>query len=86
MAVSNDVMTSQEAGQVIRRFKAKGDGPYPIEEPTETSFMIDLDLALTDQGGAHIDNLARQFDDMVMFDEFITHDHVDDEDVAMPQL
>lgn len=68
MAMSTDVISTQEACEGMDQLKSKGTAK--ITEPTEACFMIDLELALTDQQGAHIDSLAQRFDDMVMFDEF----------------
>jgi hypothetical protein len=78
MAISSKLLTSQEGIEAIRQLKAKGNEHEELAEPTVACFMVDLDLALTDQKGAHIDILAERFDEMVLFDEF-THDHVDEE-------
>lgn len=78
MAASNNLITTQEAYDIICQLRAKSHGPALIEEPTAACFMIDLDLALTDQDGAHIDRLAQIFDDMVMFESF-THERVDED-------
>jgi hypothetical protein len=86
MAVSNDLMTSQEAFAYLSQLLAKKEYQSPVAGPTESCFMVDLDLALTDQAAAHIDSLAQRFDDMVMFDNF-THGRADEDggvSVALP--
>jgi hypothetical protein len=87
MAVTHGVISSQEAydalGQLLAR---KGGQQSAVAEPTKCCFMIDLDLALTDMGAAHIDSLAQRFDDMVMFENF-THGRADEDggvSVALP--
>jgi hypothetical protein len=78
MAISSKLLTSQEGIEAIRRLRAKGNEHDQLPEPTVACFMVDLDLALTDQKGAHIDSLAQRFDEMVLFDEF-TNDRIDEE-------
>jgi hypothetical protein len=86
MAVSSGLMTSQEAFAYLSQLLAKKEHQSPVAGPTESCFMVDLDLALTDQVAAHIDSLAQRFDDMVMFDNF-THGRADEDggvSVALP--
>lgn len=70
MAVTAELIGTQDAYKIIRRLRDEETGPRPVEEPTQVCFMVDLDLAVTDQEGAHVDSLAQRFDDLILFDEF----------------
>lgn len=76
MAVYNGIITSQEAYEALGQLLAKKQDRSVTVQPTESCFMVDLDLALTDLTSAHVDSLAQRFDDMVMFDNF-THGRTD---------
>lgn len=78
MAVSSGIITSQEAYDALGQLLTNKGHHNPVAEPTQSCFMIDLDLALTDMAAAHIDTLAQRFDDMVMFENF-THGRADED-------
>lgn len=83
MAMADKLISTKEAYELVKRLREKGEDRQLIAEPTAACFMVDLDLAMTDLNGAHIDNLAHDFDEMAMFDEF-THGRADEDvDVAI---
>ncbi|KAG9254474.1 uncharacterized protein F5Z01DRAFT_107648 [Emericellopsis atlantica] len=73
IAVARRLVTQQEAlatMEIIQNRQSGATSPPPPPDPSTTCFIVDLDLALTDQANARIDRVAQKFDDMVMFDEF----------------
>jgi hypothetical protein len=80
MAINKGLISSQEAYDVVNQVRRKESTAHdPTEEPTVACLIVDLDLAMSDHHGAHIDSLVQQFDEMAMFDEF-THDRTVDGD------
>lgn len=70
VAVETGLVAGPEAVAHVNRLAGKTERPAG-SEPTEACFVVDLELAMRHRGLAHVDSLARRFDDIAMFDEFI---------------
>ncbi|KAF6814780.1 zinc finger protein [Colletotrichum plurivorum] len=68
-------ISGQEARRLLRQIKDV-DGSHASGDVRAT-FMVDLDLAMTDPEAARVENLAERFEDIALFREFTT---VDDDD------
>lgn len=75
MAVEAGLIGSQEAVKLAKRLMRE-DGPGKATEviPTETCFVVDLEMALINRGMAVVDVLSQRFDEIIMFDDF-THEY-----------
>ncbi|KAM4062337.1 fungal zn(2)-Cys(6) binuclear cluster domain-containing protein [Hirsutella rhossiliensis] len=69
MALRLSVVTSSEARVLMAGIYEKG-AHHPSTEQISASFVVDLDLAVTDRAAAELANLNNSFDDLVMFQEF----------------
>ncbi|KAJ6439386.1 Nitrogen assimilation transcription factor nirA [Purpureocillium lavendulum] len=69
MALRLDVITSSEARFLISRIYEKGAQRSHAEQ-ISASFVVDLNLAVTDPEAPQLANLNDAFDDLVMFQEF----------------
>ena len=70
MAMRDSVLNVSEVSAINRRLEEVGRN-YPMAEDPKASFILDLDLAVTDPGAAQVDTLAEKFEEMSLFNEFI---------------
>lgn len=69
MALRLSAITSSEARNLMARISEKGTH-HPYTDQTSASFVVDLDLAVTDRAAAELAKLNNAFDDLVIFQEF----------------
>ncbi|PWI64680.1 hypothetical protein PCL_08689 [Purpureocillium lilacinum] len=63
------ITNASEARALVARVHAKGGHDTDTQRIT-ASFVIDLDLAVTDRQGAQLESLYQSFDDLTLFQEF----------------
>lgn len=74
MAISEGLITNKDAYDFVKELRGKGVDRKELAERTYTCFIIDLDLALEDLEEAHVDNLARNFDEMAFLADIINEE------------
>ncbi|KAM0326363.1 hypothetical protein ACHAQA_006965 [Verticillium albo-atrum] len=81
MTLRNGDISGQEARTILQQLKQRG-----LDHPSgdiRATFMGDLELALTNPGEAKVENLADQFEDVALFQEFINMEAAPDEEMFM---
>ncbi|KAK8024103.1 hypothetical protein PG993_012169 [Apiospora rasikravindrae] len=81
MTLRNSDITIDEARGLLLELKERGLVHLPSEGTIRATFMGDLELAMSDPEAARVENLANNFEDMVLFREFVNDGSI--EDVAM---
>ena len=76
------ITSASEARALVARVHAKG-GHDPDTQRITASFVIDLNLAVTDRQGAQLESLYQSFDDLTLFQEFT---EVEYEKLAVSQI
>jgi hypothetical protein len=72
MALQNRGISAGEARHFMRQFEEKR-----LDQTTDdirATFMVDLNLAMTDPDGASVETLADKFEYIALFEELITQD------------
>ncbi|KAI1841232.1 hypothetical protein JX266_012544 [Neoarthrinium moseri] len=72
MALKDELISIGEARPYMDQLRVRGLH-HGTTRQVISSFMADLDLALTKPDEAHIHHLASQFDEIMSFDEFIAY-------------
>ncbi|KAM0277777.1 hypothetical protein ACHAQH_005570 [Verticillium albo-atrum] len=81
MTLRNGDISGLEARTILQQLKQRG-----LDHPSgdiRATFMGDLELALTNPGEAKVENLAGQFEDVALFQEFIDMGGPSNEDMFM---
>ncbi|KAK8070947.1 hypothetical protein PG997_011150 [Apiospora hydei] len=81
MTLRNSDITIEEARSLLLELKERGLAHLPSEGTIRATFMGDLELAMSDPEAARVENLANNFEDMVLFREFVNDGSI--EDVSM---
>lgn len=68
MTLRNGDLTPGEARQILRQLQERGLSG--ISGDLRATFMVDLNLAMTDPDKAKVESLAHNFEDMALFQEF----------------
>ncbi|TIC89563.1 Nitrogen assimilation transcription factor nit-4 [Colletotrichum higginsianum] len=76
MTLRDGDITGTEARHLLKHIREAETNHE--EDDVRATFMVDLDLAMTDPDAARVENLAKRFEDIALFREFTT---VDDDDV-----
>ncbi|KAI1317618.1 hypothetical protein F5Y16DRAFT_392614 [Xylariaceae sp. FL0255] len=73
MALRDTNMSGTEAHRILHRLKSHGleRVKKDLKEQIRATFMVDLDLALTDPDAATAEHLAGDFDDLALFQDLI---------------
>ncbi|KAI5868169.1 hypothetical protein GGS23DRAFT_602066 [Durotheca rogersii] len=71
MALRNGFLSTPEANAVLNSIKAIG-GRYDADTAARGTFMVDLELAMTNPTEAQVQTLANAFHEMATFREFTT--------------
>jgi hypothetical protein len=81
IALRKGAMTGAEAQALLQR--VRGNGPrYQNLKTITATFVVDLNLAVTDREGAQVESLADMFDNLRLFDEFIYTDESEEPNLS----
>ncbi|PNH40468.1 hypothetical protein VD0003_g10089 [Verticillium dahliae] len=69
MTLRNGDISGTEARELLQRLKQKGLD-NDTSDRIRATFMGDLELAMTNPRQASVENLAEQFEDMALWQEF----------------
>lgn len=69
MAIDKHAITKREARLIDRKLRSLGHRPEGAKR-ARGGYIVDLDLAMTDNMAANVDTLADRFEDLAVFDEF----------------
>ncbi|GKT62897.1 N-terminal fungal transcription regulatory domain-containing protein [Colletotrichum tofieldiae] len=75
MTLRDGDISGKEARHLLKQIREAEKSH--AKEDVRATFMVDLDLAMTDPDAARVENLAERFEDIALFREFTTVD--DDE-------
>lgn len=76
IAVAQGSMGGAEARALAQSVQARGIHHTDIGR-ISTSFVVDLELAMTDRDAAQLKILSENFDDLTLFDEFLAADPIE---------
>lgn len=69
MAVNKGYLGGSEAKMIMEEMKGKTTSDHEIDDDIGT-FIVDLDLAVTDRTAANVNSLTAKFQEIATFDEF----------------
>ncbi|OLN91696.1 Activator of stress genes 3 [Colletotrichum chlorophyti] len=69
MALREGLIASSDARAIIKDSDEKGKH-HQLSDPILAPFIVDLDLALVDPVAARVDNMAAEFDELAILNEF----------------
>jgi hypothetical protein len=80
MTLRNGDLSTREARQILQQLQERGLSGASGD--IRATFMVDLDLAMTDPVEAKVESLAHRFEEMALFQEF-TNAGGDDDELGM---
>ncbi|KAH6683726.1 hypothetical protein F5X68DRAFT_171961 [Plectosphaerella plurivora] len=87
MTLRNGDISSREARQILQHLQERGLSGASGD--IRATFMVDLDLAMTDPDEAKVESLAHRFEEMALFQEFTNADNSmrdEDSEASMPAM
>ncbi|KAJ2988618.1 hypothetical protein NUW58_g3878 [Xylaria curta] len=79
MTMRDTDMLGSEAYKIMEELKERGLAHVreDLEDKLRATFMVDLNLALTDPEAAKVENMANEFTDLATFQDLVDYGHMD---------
>lgn len=78
MTLKHTDISAEEAQRLMKEIKNRGldQGEKTLEDRVRATFMVDLDLALTDPANASVETVAADFDYFALFQSLVESDQM----------
>jgi hypothetical protein len=79
MTLRDTDMSGEDARKTLRDLEEHGFDRMKesVEENARATFMVDLQLAMTDPEKAKVENMAKDFESLAIFQEFLDQEQMD---------